>query len=135
MKNRLAKYVSMALCLVMLITLLPAFPAFAGAQPIEAPVAFSQPGAAPQGNASPVPGDGYFTYNGAQYWYSSGYEGSILVKFTAEAIGLPLHEDVVEIQSHAVEGLSDLTEFTIDKGTFDYRPVQFRQCHIASEER
>ena len=119
MKNRLAKYVSMALCLVMLITLLPAFPAFAGAQPIEAPVAFSQPGAAPQGNASPVPGDGYFTYNGAQYWYSSGYEGSILVKFTAEAIGLPLHEDVVEIQSHAVEGLSDLTEFTIP-GTVKY---------------
>ena len=60
----------------------------------------------------------YFTDHGALYEnYGDGTCG--LYKLPAEAAGYPLHENVKNIEYYAVEGLTELTEFTVP-GTVSY---------------
>ncbi len=56
--------------------------------------------------------DRYFTEHGALYKYAEDGK-TVLIKFAYEAADYPLNENVYEIEQYAVEGLSDLTSFTV----------------------
>ena len=56
----------------------------------------------------------YFTEHGALYAYGIyGVEGPTLCKLPAEAAGFPLNDSVVQFHYYAIDGLAELTTFTV----------------------